>query len=295
MKDMKQLQFFTFVVLMVSVTHLSAQAQIDRKRASTSSPVAEVFLTPSVVTMSSVTNLPRHNMNVTIMHTFGLVSDGVSELFGLDAPANIRFGFDYGITDRLSVGVGRSRYDKLFDFRTKANVLRQTRDDRIPVEIAVKADVGIMTLKNGFDLTDRLSFLTAVLLARKFTESVSVQITPMFSHFNSVFVIPDGQDDVIREENDHFAVGLALRIGLGQRVALLAEYIPVVGKRSDGTRDELAVALNMETGGHVFQLFVKTSQWLTEQHVIARNSEQFLSGDFRFGFNVNRFFGLDRQ
>jgi hypothetical protein len=292
---MKRLILVSILALMLSATHSSAQAQIDRKRVSTSLPVEEVFLAPSVVTMSSVTNLPRHNMNVTIMHTFGLVSDGVSELFGLDAPANIRFGLDYGITDRLSVGVGRSRYDKLFDFRTKANVLRQTRDDRIPLEIAVKADVGIMTLKNGFDFSDRLSFLTAVLIARKFSESVSLQVTPMFSHFNTVFVLPDGPNGAVREENDLFAIGLALRIGLGRRVALLAEYIPVVGKRSDGTRDELAIALNLETGGHVFQLFVKTSQWLTEQHAIARNTDQFLSGDFRFGFNVNRFFGLDRE
>jgi len=114
----------------------------------------------------------------------------------------------------------------------------------------------------------------------------------MYSHFNTVF-IESGQDgEIIKEENDHFALGIGGRVVMGTRVAILFEYIPVIGSRSDGTRDEMGVAVNIETGGHVFQLFLKTSLWLTEQHAIARNRDQFLDGAFRFGFNVNRVFSL---
>ncbi len=271
---------------------VDANAQIARTRTNTGGPVDEVFLTPNIVTMSSVANLPKNNINVTIMHVFGIATNGAEDLFGLDAAANIRFGLDYGVTDHLSIGIGRSRYDKLYDFRFKANLLRQTKDGRMPFELAIKGDAGIMTLKNGFDLSDRLNFLSAVLIARKFSDRFSVQITPMYSHFNTVFIESDGQDGTIEEENGHVAVGLGVRIGLSQRMALLVEYIPVFGPRSDGTKDEFAVALNLETGGHVFQLFFKSSQWLTEQHVIARNRDNFFEGDLRFGFNVNRFFGV---
>ena len=226
------------------------------------------------------------------MHTFGIATNGISDLYGLDAPANIRFGVDYGITDRLSIGIGRSRFDKLYDVRIKANLLRQSKDDRLPVGIGVKGDVGIMTLENGFDLTDRQSYFASLMFARKFTDRVSLQISPSYAHFNSVSIERGENDEILREENGHFALGIGGRVTLGTRFELLFEYIPVFGKRSDGTSNNFAFALDIETGGHVFQLFFKTSQWLTEQHVIARNTEDFFDGDFRFGFNVNRIFGF---
>src|SRR5690606_37877627 len=125
------------------------------------------FWAPSLILTSTVTNLPQGNLNFTIMHTLGVVSNGAEDLFGLDGAANIRFGLDYGVTDRLSIGFGRSRFDKLYDFRFKANLLRQTSN--MPLELAVKGDVGITTMENGFDFNDRLSYLAAVLVARKFS------------------------------------------------------------------------------------------------------------------------------
>ncbi|GMQ83233.1 MAG: DUF5777 family beta-barrel protein [Rhodothermia bacterium] len=270
----------------------SVAAQIPRERANPGGPVDEVFWAPNIITMGSVANLPKGNVNLTIMHVFGIATDGIKDLFGLDDLANIRIGLDYGLSDRVSIGFARSRFDKLFDFRFKGNFLRQTKDGRVPLELAIKGDMGIRTDENGFDLQDRPNYLGAVLLARKFSDTVSLQLTPMFSHFNTVFIESVGSSEIIEEENDHFALGIGGRVVMGTRVAILFEYISVIGSRSDGTRDEMGVALNVETGGHVFQLFLKTSQWLTEQHAIARNRDQFLKGDFRFGFNVNRVFSL---
>ena len=274
----------TFIFLFaLGLTADGLLGQIPRRRANPNAPVDEVFWAPSIIGMSSVTNIPKGNLNVTILHAFGIATNGIEDLWGLDASANIRFGVDYGLHDRLSVGFARSRFDKLYDFRMKANLLRQTRNDSIPIEIAVKGDFGIQTTKNGFGFADRLSYFISLMFARKLSERVSVQISPMFSHFNTVF---------IEEENDHFAVGLVARYVIGDRMSLMVEYVPVLGKRSDGTRNALSMGLNIETGGHVFQLFLKTSQWLTEQHIISRNTDNFLDGDFRFGFNVNRVFGV---
>ncbi len=277
--------------LLISMS-ASTLAQIPRERANPGGPVDEVFWAPNIITMASVTNLPKGNLNLTIMHVFGIATDGVKDLFGLDDPANIRIGLDYGITDRFSIGFARSRFEKLFDFRFKASLIRQTKDDRIPFELSVKGDMGIRTDEIGFDLQDRPSYLGAILLARKFSGSVSLQLMPMFSHFNTVFIETDADGKIIEEENDHFALGIGGRVVVGPQFSVLFEYIPVIGARSDGTRDEMGIALNIETGGHVFQLFFKTSPWLTEQHAISRNRDRFLDGEFRFGFNVNRVFSL---
>ncbi len=263
-------------------------AQIPRERARTDRP-EEIFWAPSLVLTSTVTNLPQGNLNFTIMHAFGVVSNGAEDLFGLDGAANIRFGLDYGVTDRLSIGFGRSRFDKLYDFRFKANLLRQTSN--MPLELAVKGDVGITTMENGFDFNDRLSYLAAVLVARKFSDKLSLQLTPMFSHFNTVFILRGADGEIIEEENDHLGVALGGRYLLSERWAIVAEYIPVFGDRSDGTTDAFSVGAEIETGGHVFQLFFTSSQWMTEQHTLARNTDDFFGGDIRWGFNVNRVFG----
>lgn len=268
-----------------------ALAQMPRQRANPGGPVDEIFWAPSVINTASVTNLPKGNLNFTIMHAFGVATNGVEDLFGLDGAANIRFGLDYGVSDRLSLGIGRSRYDKLYDFRFKAKLLRQTKDGRIPLEVALKGDMGIMTLENGFETSDRMNYLASLLIARKFSDTFSLQLTPMYSHFNTVFIERNTAGEVVEEENGHMALGIAARFVLSERVALLLEYLPVLGNRSDGTTDAAAIGLDIETGGHVFQLFFTSTQWMTEQHVIARTTDDFFKGDFRFGFNINRVFG----
>jgi hypothetical protein len=279
--------------MIVGTVFHSAEAQMERKLANPGGPVDEVFWAPTIIATSSVTNLPARNLNFSIYHAFGTVDGGVETLWGLDDAANIRFGIDYGIIDRLSVGVGRSRFDKLWDFRFKANVLRQTKDGRIPIEVAVKGDVGINTTENpDFEFIDRLNYFSALMLARKFSDQISVQVTPMYSHFNTVLIEDDGDGGIIEEQNGHLAIGVAGRYAFSNRFALLIEYLPVIGDRTTGTTDAFSVGIDIETGGHVFQLFLTTTQWTTEQHTIARNQNEFFKGDFRLGFNVNRAFRL---
>lgn len=280
------------LLLVLLIASAPAHAQMERRRAAAGGPVDDLFWAPTVIGTASVTNLPRGNANVTIMHAFGRVSEGIDELFGLDAGANIRFGLDYGITDRVSIGIGRSRFEKTYDLRTKVSLLRQTRDGRHPVAVAVKADVGVRTDPVGLGFADRLSFLGSVPVGRRVSERVSLQVTPMVSHFNTVFAEPRADGTTLHPENTHVALSVAGRVLLGERIALLVEVTPVLGARTGGTRDAMAVGLDIDTGGHVFQLFVASSPWLTEQHTVARNVDAFLSGDFRFGFNVNRVFGL---
>lgn len=282
----KLLIFIASVVLCTQTTH----AQLERKRIVTDRP-EEVFLSMSLITMSTSSTLEKKNMNSTIMHNFGLVSTGVEEFWGMDQGAAVRLGFDYGITDRLTVGIGRTSREDNVDLRFKYHLLRQMKSGKIPVELTMKGDLGINTQKeNRFDfpIKNRLNMFGSVILARKFSDALSVQISPMISHFNTVLIeIPN--DD---PKHTHFATGFGGEYRISIKHSFSFEYFGVMGARTGGTKNPMAVSWQIDTGGHVFQMFFMNGNWFTEQHLIARTRDDFFAGDFRLGFNVNRIFGL---
>ncbi|MDR8391017.1 DUF5777 family beta-barrel protein [Aliifodinibius sp. S!AR15-10] len=272
----------TLLFTLLIFISFSARAQMERERVVQEGPVEETFWAPGLIGMSTVEVIGHKNINATIMHSFGLINDEpLHNFLGMDFGASVRLGIDYGITDNWSLGVGRSSPQKQYDFRTKYALFRQTTTDNVPLSITLKGDMGIDTNKNGYSFGDRLNFFASANVARKFNDQLSLQVSPMISHFNTVFT---------GEEKTHFALGLAGEYHISDRYALMAEYLPVLGERSEGTANAFSVGLNIETGGHVFQLFLKTSDWHTEQHIIAQNDDKFWDGDIRFGFNVNRIF-----
>lgn len=280
-------------LLIIICTSALSLAQMQRTRAVPDGPVDELFLIGSIAGMSTVTNLEAKNLNTLIMHNFGLVSGGLENFYGLDQGAAVRLGFDYGVTDRLTIGIGRTSVEDNVDLRFKYTVARQLKSDRVPVEIAIKGDVGVSTQKQpNFDYTfqERLNYFGSVMVARQFNDIFTFQVSPMISHFNTV--IQD--DNSYIPENTHYAVGIGGRIKLDTRNSLTFEYLPVIGDRTQGTKNHMAIGYEIETGGHVFQMFFMSGQWFTEQHLIARNTNDFFAGDFRLGFNINRIFSLGR-
>lgn len=260
-----------------------SNAQLERERVITTTPVEDTFLATRNVGISTVANPSGKDLHYSILHTFGLVDGGIDRFFGLDDGANTRIGFIYGITDRISVGLGRMTFQKVVDISTKINLLRQSSDGAVPLSIALKGDVGISTLSGvGLEFSDRLSYFTSVMVAKKFN-GFSLQVTPMYSHFNRM--PGEGQKDL-------FGLGVLLNVPLNERFALSGEYLPVFGDRNPGTEDAMALSLNINTGGHVFQIFFASSQWHNEQFIMANNRDRFWEGDFRFGFNIHRVFGL---
>ena len=288
---MKKLLTIVFLFLFGIQT---ASAQMQRTRAVPDGPVDELFLIGSVAGVSTVTNLEANNLNSTIMHNFGLVSGGLEDFYGLDLGAAVRLGFDYGVTDKLSVGIGRTSVEDNVDLRFKYTVLRQLKSDKVPVEVAVKGDVGVTTQENtlfeDFTFAERLNYFASVMVARQFNDKITLQVAPMVSHFNTVIKDNSGQP-----EHTHFALGFAGRIKLNVRNSLTFEYLPVLGERTQGTKNHFALGYEVETGGHVFQMFFMAGRWFTEQHLIARNTDDFFAGDFRLGFNVNRIFSLGKK
>ncbi len=273
-------------LLMVTGVLHCAEAQLARERVQRVEYVDKIFWAPSNIGVTTVYQLPAGNLNTTVMHTFGLVNGGIDRFFGLDDGANTRIGMDYGVTDRFSAGIGRMTFHKVVDVRGKYHILRQTTTDSSPLSLAIKASVGINTTADtGWPFSERLSYFTSVMLARKF-DALSLQITPMYARFN--------RTTVTAPEEQLFGLGLLVNYDLSDRFSLSAEYVPVIGDRNPGTRDAIAVAWNIDTGGHFFQRFLASSQWHNEQFIMANNRHRFWEGDFRFGFNIHRVFRIGR-
>lgn len=280
---MKEIGKIILLLLFIFFINDSSRAQMERKRAVTVEP-AETFTTPSLMAQSTTRQLAPGNLNVTIMHSFGIATRNVVQnFFGLDNVQNVRLGLDVGLTDRWSMGIGRSSLLNILDIRTKVALLKQKTDDSIPVSIAFKGDLGVMTQQNNRPMGDDISTHLSAMLARKMNDNISFQLTPMYSHFQQS---PSGGTA------NYFALGMGSEIRLSERYSLIAEYYPVFGDRNTRSKNAFTLGLNIVTGGHVFQLFLSSTQWHLDQYVLARNNNQFWKGDFRFGFNVNRIFGL---
>ena len=278
-----------FVILGIILNMELAFAQMERKRAVEDEPVEDVFLAGSIAGMSTVTALSKGNLNSMVMHNFGLVSGGIQDFYGLDGGAAVRLGIDYGITDRLDIGIGRTGLEDVVDLRLKYVILEQLKSDKIPIQIAFKGDVGISTQSERrfkYTFTKRLNYLASIMIAGKFNDQFSLQVAPMISHFNTVIL--EVEND--KRHNTIAGIGIAGRYKFNKRNALAFEYLPVVGNRNSGTKNHAAISFEIDTGGHVFQLFFMSGRWFTEQHLLARTETDFFNMDFRFGFNINRFF-----
>ena len=283
-----------YVLTLALVTLLFSSSifgQMERKRAIQDRPVEDIFLAGSVAGMSTVTALPARNLNSMVMHNFGLISGGLQQFYGLDAGAAVRLGLDYGITDRLDVGIGRTSLENVVDLRVKYVLLQQMKSDNIPLQVALKGDLGISTQTErrfNYTFTERLNYLTSIMFARKFSESLSLQIAPMLSHHNTV--IKEQPEQSL--QNTLFGIGFAGRYKLNERNAIALEFLPVIGSRNSGTNNHAAISYEIDTGGHVFQIFFMNGRWFTEQHLLARTNDRIQDMDFRLGFNINRVFGL---
>ncbi|MBL7874978.1 MAG: hypothetical protein JNL53_04910 [Cyclobacteriaceae bacterium] len=224
-------------------------------------------------------------------HRFGAINGGIYELFGLDQ-AFVRLGLEYGITDRLGVGIGRNSVDKTIDSYLRYKALRQS--ERVPITITAFGNAAVQTSPKKedatFDITlqDRMSYTGQILIARKFSSMLSLQIMPTMVHKNTV--------DQSIENNDQFALGLGGRLKVSRSVSLTSEYYYRFNVPDQNPYyNSLGFGIDIETGGHVFQLVMTNSRGLTERAFITETTGEFFDGDIHLGFNVTRTFQVKRD
>lgn len=228
------------------------------------------------------------NLDFIISHRFGRVNSGGYNFFGLD-DANVRLSLEYSFTDDLTVGIGRNSFQKVYDGFLKYKLLKQQSGRKqLPVTMTWYSNMAVNTFKRPelpMTFERRLAYANQLLIARKFSEGLSLQLMPSYVHQN---LAPTAMD-----KNDLFALGIGGRLKLTPRTSLNMEYYyrlnPYDG---DGFYNALAIGFDIETGGHVFQLQLTNAQSMTETGFIPATTGDFWNGDIHFGFNISRSFQL---
>jgi len=267
----------------------------DSKKTKKKNYATATFKTSRLINGHSIENVAPGVLDLKISHRFGMLNRGAYELFGLDQ-ASMRIGLDYGISKRLMVGAGRSTYQKQYDAFAKFKILRQAQGGS-PISVSAVSTVMLKTLKwDNLSIknyyTSRLSFAHQLIIARKFSDGLSLQLMPSFVHYNIA--------KNVTEPNDIFALGGGGRIKLNKRLSFNVEYYHVLpisfvageNYRIAGTKNSLSVGFDIETGGHVFQLHFTNSTGMTEKTFITETTGDFFKGDVHFGFNVSRVFTI---
>ena len=285
-----------FAILSLPLLSYSQDDDIDKlleenDDASTEYATA-TFKSTRIVNGHSIERMPEGQLDLRISHRFGQVNTGLYEWFGLDQ-ANIHIGFDFGVTDWLMIGIGRGNYEKTVDGLIKLSILRQSKGKKnMPVSLSYFTSAAVNTLKWDKEGTlpfwDRLSYVHQLLVARKFNERFSFELNPTFVHRNMIATELD--------PNDIFSIGAGTRFKLTKRISINAEYYyvvpPIHDYRSTKTYDPFSIGFDIETGGHVFQIFVSNSVAMIEKGFIGETTGQWKDGGIHLGFNISRVFTI---
>lgn len=253
--------------------------------------VYETFYGTRLINGHTIETNPKGSFVFIISHRFGRVNSGFFQFFGLDQ-STVRFGFEYAILDKLMVGFGRSSNGAMWDGFVKYRFLEQTKGPRqVPLSMALLVGTALDGKKYLYSdhrktpFSQRMSYTYQLLIARKFTKWLSVQIMPTLVHQNFV---PTKAD-----KNLVFVPGIGARFKVSPSVAILGEYYFRVGERpGNGYHNSAAIGVDINTGGHVFQIQLTNSQSMYENGFLRQTTGNVLKGDIHLGFNITRTWGF---
>jgi len=250
--------------------------------------VSATFKGTRLLNGHSVETRKKETFEFLISHRFGRINSGTYDLFGLDQ-SNIRFGFEYALSDNFTVALGRNSFEKTFDGYLKYRLLQQKKgEESFPFSVTLFGSATEKTLKdyapeNKPTFANRLTYTSQLLIARKFNSNFSFQFSPTYIHFNTVKKSIDS--------NDIFALGFGGRMKVSNRISINGEYYYTINPfESLTTKNSLGLGIDIETGGHVFQLIFTNSRSMIEKGFITETTGDFFKGDIHFGFNVSRAF-----
>ena len=293
---------FLIIVLCSLCTPLLAQDDLmkilDNETKNQTEYVSATFKSTRLINGQTIETVGKNQLNFWISHRFGALNTGfIENFFGLDE-ARIRLGLEYGISSQLTVGIGRSSQEKMYDFYAKYKFLRQS--NTMPVTMTLYGSNALSTIATGSalesgtvmkynDNLERMTYTGQVLIARKFSERISLQLMPTFLHFN--------KSETSDTPNNMVALGVGGRVKLTKRLSITGEYYYADFNRSASSNyhNSLAVGFDIETGGHVFQLHFTNSRGMIERQFIAQTTKQWSDGGIFYGFNIARSFSLNKK
>ncbi len=293
--NIKQLLIFSLLQIPCLIhAQNDLEALLDEEMGEETEYTVATFLSTRVINCHSVEIMPKNGLDFRIAHHFGQFNTGFKEFFGLDE-SNSYLSAEYGITKWMMMGVGRTTYKKMFNGFIKPVIFRQSSGKQImPVSIVVYSSLAVNSTiyeekERNRDFVSRMSYTEQLIIGRKCSPKLSLQLTPTFVHRNLVST-PD-------ENNDLWAIGVGGCYKILNRVSLNIEYFKVYGNtKTEGIEyyDPLSIGVDIQAGSHVFQLYVTNSQAIIENTYIGETSGNFFKGDVRFGFNISQVFTLGK-
>ena len=276
--------------------------------------VYATFKTTKIVNAQNIETVKKRNLDFRVTHRFGNIYNSASAnalneaahtAFGLDNSTDIRTSFDYGITDKLTVGIGRSKYREMNDATVKWRFLTQKENNKIPVSVCFYGNLGYTsmttdnlyagTIRPATNEAHRVQYASQLLIARKFNSWFSLQIMPTYIHRNFIkqqLNTENGKED----QNGLFSLGVGGRLKLSKRFALVADYFynfsEFQANNPSGYYNPLGVGIEIETGGHVFHINYTNGPAILESSLLTSTQDSWAKGQIKLGFNISRWFAL---
>jgi hypothetical protein len=304
------------LALLLSAFYSYGQVELEKELTTTSGgheKVSATFKSTRLINGHTNETIHKNELDFKVDHRFGDIAGsngGLRQFFGLDNSTDIRIGFEYGLSDRLTIGLARAKgattVQQLYEGSLKYKLLEQTVDGHVPVAVtlfgsntiaAVRANREDPTSATAYEnFGDRMNYVAQMIIARKFNSNFSFVITPTYVHRNFT---------VFRDQNDLFAIRAGGRAKLSKRMALVIDYFLPFRNDEDqayleriGNRkfyNPLGVGLEIETGGHVFHLNFTNATAIQEVQFIPETTSSWTKGQYRWGFGISRRFSLGKE
>lgn len=253
------------------------------------------FKSSRIMNGHSVELLPERGLDLRVAHRFAEFNTTDNNFLGFDE-ASTYFGLYYGVNNRINIGIARATYNQTNYGFVKAAILKQTEGKKtMPFTLVFNSSLSHTSKEysdktRDDDFVSRLDYTFQILIARKFSDRISFQVSPILVHRNLV--------ETPEENNDLYALGFGGRILITKRVAFNAEYywnLNNTGRYGFEFYDPFALGFDIQIGSHVFQLMLTNVAAMTENKFIGETNSNFFDGDIRFGFNISQVFSLSRD
>lgn len=274
-----KLKIILYITLFSTSASVLAQEADTVLVPKTDKPERNAFGSPWLIDNPTGMISSKNTLVFDIQHRFGVIESGNKDLLGIWGPSNIRLGLSYAITDRITLGFGTTKNDRLQDFNLRVGLLRQTRSGRVPVSLTFYGNTAIDARESDFfpKSSNRLSYFSQLIVMRRFSRTVSLQVAPSFSHYNIV-------DESL--SNNQFAIALGGKVSISDKTAILLDYSQPLDQNSDNPG--LAIGIEMSTSSHAFQVFVGNYNGIVPQKNYMLNPNKLSEKQFLIGFNINR-------
>lgn len=257
--------------------------------------VEQTFFSTRIANSHSIETLERGMLDVRLGHRMGRISGGISELFGLNQ-AYSQFGLEYGVTNNLMTGINNNTIDKIYSGFIKYKIIKQSKGSHsMPLSLSWFSNTEIQTGKLNYPndqyyFSSRLFFTHQLIIARKFSDKFSFQLSPTLVHKNMVKTRAD--------KNNIFLLGIASRYKIKRKIALTGEYNVVFPRQINSNingslpTNSLSFGIDIFTGKHTFQFFISNSVAMNEKTFLTETTEKFSPKYLHFGFNITRLFNI---